>query len=118
MRKIIARRVNNFSLERIEKRRARPFQPSAPCINLLILVYVIVFLLCFLAKANFQNSHKEEHTAGAADELCNGESPPYGVYVACQREQIRRRNKNYKLSYYTYDKTVNALAESLAGAYA
>ena len=57
----------------------------------------------------------EDYATGAADQLCNGECPPNEVDLVGKGEKIRRGDKDHQLSYYTYDKAVNALAESLTG---
>lgn len=56
---------------------------------------------------------QEQQAAEHGGHFCNGERPPYQVYIAAEGEQIRHRQQHNDLTDEGNDHAVDAVAQSL-----
>ena len=63
----------------------------------------------------FINSSVKKHCHGKAEHLSNGECPPDKIHIACQTQQICRRQQYEQLSGKALNGGINTVAQRLEG---
>ena len=81
------------------------------------MIYNLYCGLCQVQGLNLLPIDPDEEEQGShqADHLCNGEGPPYEVYIATQTQQIGRRQQRHHLTAKGGDGGIDAVTQRLEG---